>query len=400
MNQISNPDQLTAHSTPSSGNDLLSRARALAPMIQAHAEATEREGTMPAEIVAALRDAELFWTLLPTECGGLGADMVTGLEVIEEVTRADGSTGWSLMANMTGTALAGAFAGDDAAEAMFGNGRRAITAGMLGPGGKSVAVEGGLKGGGKYSFGSGCAHADWFGAGMFVMENGQPRTLPSGLPEVRVCFVPRDAVEIKGNWDVVGLMGTGSYDYVVPEQFIPASFTMERTAIEPRRGGPLFTAGIPGYGCLGHAGVALGLMKRALEEIVLVTADKKRPGYPTVVGDHPVFRREFSRNEAAYQCTRAFVVNVFADAQNTVRAGGALSPVQRARFRQCTTYLHEVAADVVRFCYTWAGSAAQPKSSALGRCMRDMGVATQHVFVDPVSMADAAPPILAEWAAH
>lgn len=399
MNQISNLNQLSADPA-ASRDDLLSRARALGPLIELRAELTEREGTMPAEIVAALREAELFWTLLPTECGGLGGDMVTGLEVIEEITRADGSTGWSLMANMTGTALAGAFAGDEAAEAMFGNGRRAITAGMLGPGGKSVEVDGGIQGGGKYSFGSGCGHADWFGAGMFVMEDGKPRTLANGMPEVRVCFVPRDAVEIKGNWDVAGLMGTGSYDYVVPERFIPAEFTMERTSIQPRRGGPMFTAGIPGYGCLGHAAVALGLMKRALEEIVHITAGKKRPGYPTVVGEHPVFRREFARNEAAYQCTRAFVVGVFADAQDTVRSGGTLSPLQRARFRQATTYVHEVAADVVRFCYTWAGSASQPKASPLARCMRDMGVATQHVFVDPVSMADAAPSIIADWAAH
>ena len=90
---------------------------------------------------------------------------------------------------------------------------------------------------------------------------------------------------------------------------------------------------------------------------------------------------------------------IFADAQATLFAGGTLTPVQRARFRQCTTYVHDVGADVVRFAYTWAGSAAQPKSSPLGRCMRDMGVATQHVFVDPVSMADAAPSIMAEWAA-
>ena len=63
---------------------------------------------------------------------------------------------------------------------------------MLGPGGKSVEVEGGMKGAGKYAFGSGCDHADWFGAGMLVREDGKPRLLANGLPEVRVCFVPRE----------------------------------------------------------------------------------------------------------------------------------------------------------------------------------------------------------------
>jgi len=196
-------------------DDMLARARSLAPLISSRADATEQAGTMVPEVVDALRQTELFWLMLPTELGGIGADFVTTLEVLEEVTRADASTGWSLMANLTGTALAGAFAGEAAVDAMFGNGKRGISAGMLGPGGKSVEVPGGIRGAGKYSFGSGCAHADWFGAGMLVMDDGKPRTLANGAPEVRVCFVPRDKVEIIGNWDVVGLMGTGRESKVI-----------------------------------------------------------------------------------------------------------------------------------------------------------------------------------------
>ena len=352
---------------------------------------------MPAELVAAFRDTELFWLALPVELGGGGADLITTLETLEEVSRADGSTGWSLMANMSGTALAGAFVGEAAARQMFGGGRRAITAGMLGPGGRAVEVPGGLRGEGTYSFGSGSAHADWIGAGMLVIENGAPRLLANGQPEVRVCFLPREQVEMLGNWNVMGLTGTGSYDYRVPEQFIGNEFIMERTELTPRRGGPLFTLGIAGIACLGHAAVALGLVKRSLQEIARIAADKRRPGYPSVIADHPVFRREFAIREAAAQSSRAFVMNVFADAQATVLGGGTLSPVQRARFRQSTTYLHEIGAEVVRFCYQWGGSSAQRMSSPLGRCMRDMGTATQHIFVDPLSLADAAPPILAHW---
>jgi alkylation response protein AidB-like acyl-CoA dehydrogenase len=398
MSQVLDAAPGTIQSAPA--KDPLSRARRLAPLIDSLAGDTETEGTMPARLVEAFRETELFWLLLPGELGGLGADLITAIETLEEVSRADGSTGWSLMANVTGTALAGAFVGDRAAQAMFGGARRAITAGMLGPGGKAVATEGGLRGAGDYAFGSGCAHADWFGAGMLVMENGKPRCLPSGLPEVRVCFVPRAQVEVLGNWDVMGLQGTGSYDYRVPEQFIANDFIMERTELVPRRGGRLFTLGIAGLACLGHAAVALGLMKRSLQEIARIAQTKKRPGYPTVAGEHPIFLREFAIREAAAQSTRAFVINVFADAQATVLSGGTLSAVQRARFRQCTTYLHEVAAEVVRFCYQWGGSSAQRMASPLGRCMRDMGVATQHVFVDPVSLADAGIPLLAHWNAR
>src|SRR3546814_2657649 len=76
--------------------------------------------------------------------------------------------------------------------------------------------------------------ATWMGGGMFVTENGAPKLLPSGLPEVRICFVPREKVVFRGNWDVMGLSGTGSYDYELPDQFIPHDFTMERSELTPR----------------------------------------------------------------------------------------------------------------------------------------------------------------------
>ena len=54
--------------------------------------------------------------------------------MFEELAYADGSTGWSTMANITSSAFAAIYTGDDAAKAMFGADGRGIHAGMLGPG--------------------------------------------------------------------------------------------------------------------------------------------------------------------------------------------------------------------------------------------------------------------------
>jgi alkylation response protein AidB-like acyl-CoA dehydrogenase len=298
------------------------------------------------------------------------------------------------MANSTMTAIAAAFCGDAAVDAMFGNGRRAVTAGMFGPGGKSVEVADGYVGSGRFSFASGSDHADWISAGMFVLENGQPRRLANGQPEVRVCFVPREKVKFTGNWNVSGLAGTGSYDYEVPEQHIGRDFTLERTADTPLRGGSVFSLGLAAFACAGHAAVAIGLMRRALIEIVQTASTKARPGYTGPVGESQLFREQFSASEAAYQAARAYVFKVFGDAEETVAAGRPLTPEQRARFRQATTWAHRVAADVVRFCYLWSGTSAIRASSIMGRCMRDVHVATQHIFVDPISLVDAAPALM------
>jgi len=378
--------------------DFLTRARSVSRQVRDRAEATQELGTMPPDIVASLSAHDLFWMLVPTELGGGGADLLAAMEVIEELSHADGSTGWTFMANSTNTAIASAFCGDAAVEAMFGGKDRAITAGMFGPGGNAVEVEGGYRGGGKFAFGSGCGHASWVCGGLFVLnDDGTPRQLENGTPEVRVCFVPRAQADLLGNWDVIGMVGTGSYDFTIPEQFIATDFTIERTSVTPLRGGPIFQLGAAAFACAGHAAVALGLMKQALGEIAVIASGKKRPMYPSVVADHPTFLHEFSLQEAAYRGCRDYLFSVFGDAQRTAAAGKDLTTEQRARFRQATSWAHGVAADVVRRCHMWAGSETVRTTSRLGRCLRDMYVATQHVFVDPVTLVDAGPAILESW---
>jgi alkylation response protein AidB-like acyl-CoA dehydrogenase len=377
--------------------DFVARARSINALVRQEAAATESAGTLSAPAVEAMRDTELFWMLVPSELGGGGASLTDAIGAIEEVSYADGSAGWVLMANSTMTAVASAFCGDDAVDAMFGHGRRAVTAGMFGPGGKSVEVDGGYVGSGRFSFASGSHHADWISAGMMVLENGKPRTLANGQPEVRVWFVPREKVKFAGNWNVTGLVGTGSYDYEVPEQRISRGFTLERTADAPLRGGSVFALGLAAFACAGHAAVVLGLMRRALTEVSEVAISKTRPGYPAVIGEHPMFREQFSVNEALYQACRDYVLRVFGNAQDTAAAGLPISLEQRARFRQATTWAHRVAADVVRFCHFWSGTASIRAANVMGRCMRDTYTATQHVFVDPITLVDAAPPLLKAW---
>ncbi len=380
------------------GSDPLGLALTVAPVIRESATHSELLGTMAPEAIAAVCDTGLFWLIVPKSCGGMGADAVQLLTVVEALARADGSSGWTVMANALITGLAAAFCSDEAVDEMFGEHSRPIMAGMLGPGGTAIEVEGGLVGSGNYSFGSGAGHADWLGAGMIVSDDGRPRTLPSGDVDVRVCLVPRSAVELRGNWDTMGLAGTGSYDYGVAERFIPEGFTFGRSATQARRGGPLFEIGIPGFACAGHSAVALGITARALEEIAGLAGRKKRPGYSGTIAEHSLFRQEFSRHEAAYQAMRSYTFEVYRQAQAVLSSGGALTDELRQRFRQSATYVHTTAADIVRFCYTWGGSDALRNPSALGRCMRDISGATQHVFVDPVTMVDAAPSLIAHWA--
>jgi alkylation response protein AidB-like acyl-CoA dehydrogenase len=378
-------------------SDYLDRARSISGLVGEDAAEVEKTGKVTQRVFEALRETELFWLLLPKEYGGGGQNILSMLDVLEEISQADASTGWSLMANITSGGSAAGFLDDAGLEEMYGGAEKAITAGMLGPMGTGVEVEGGFRAGGRYQFGSGSQYATWIGGGFMVLEDGKPRTTPSGDLDQRVGFFPRKDVEMRGNWDVTGLVGSGSYDYEVIESFVPYERTFERLSVSPRRSEPVFHFGNIGIGIAGHAGVVLGLMKRALREVAIITDGKKRAGYPVAVSDYPVFLYQFSRFEARYQAARGYLFQVYGDAEASVASGAGITDEQRARLRQAVTWAHDMAVEVVDFCHLWGGTQAFRNPSVLGRVIRDLGVATQHVLVDPISHVVAATPILDAW---
>ncbi|MDB5687381.1 MAG: hsaA, partial [Rhizorhabdus sp.] len=91
---------------------------------------------------------------------------------------------------------------------------------------------------------------------------------------------------------------------------------------------------------------------------------------------------------------RALSMQVFVEAEQAALSGGGMTPLHFARLRQAVVYIHNVASDVVRFCHVQGGSDALRNPSVLGRCMRDMHTATQHVFVDPTHLMNVAGAII------
>ena len=72
----------------------LEAARKLAPMIRTYAGDTEAQRMLPAPVFEALADAGLFHLVFPRSMGGGELDLPTYIQVIEEIGKADASTGW------------------------------------------------------------------------------------------------------------------------------------------------------------------------------------------------------------------------------------------------------------------------------------------------------------------
>ena len=143
---------------------LVQAARALEPTIRAHAEEIERERRLPESLVHAISEAGLFRMMVTKALGGQEVDPVTQLDVLEAISRGDGSTGW-VTAIASGTAWTLAFLPPETAAEILADPRAIIVGTLAVPsGGRAVAVDGGYRLSGRWPFGSGCQHASWLRA--------------------------------------------------------------------------------------------------------------------------------------------------------------------------------------------------------------------------------------------
>src|SRR5919199_2232359 len=125
----------------------------------AEAEAMRR---LPDDLVRLLKDAGLFSMYTPKEFGGLDLPVPQALRVVEEVSRHDGSTGWTVALGVANGLFTPALPYDAAAR-VLGNGSTLI-AGALAFGVRAVRVDGGYRLTGRWPYNSGAPNASWVGS--------------------------------------------------------------------------------------------------------------------------------------------------------------------------------------------------------------------------------------------
>jgi alkylation response protein AidB-like acyl-CoA dehydrogenase len=370
-------------------------AKSLGPLIVAEAAKAEQEANLTPAVVDALRGSTLFGLLVPAEWGGGNADMWTAVEVIEEISRADPSTGWCYMANIMTSAALSIRVGESAAKAMFGGDEIGVVAGMIGPTGKGRPAEGGWVIDGGFSFASGSAYADYVTGGAVIeTEDG---------PEVLAYVVPRSQAECKGNWNVQGLIATGSYDYAVHDLFVPEEYTFWNNEVRrtgglddtSRRGQPSLYLDRYAQATAGHLGVALGTAKRALEEITLITdAGKKRRNAPPI-REQQLFQHQFVTADAKFQSARAFAKEAVQRAVAGISSGRPSTELETHRVYQASCWAVQCAVEVVQFAYYWSGATGLRLPHPLGRITKDMILGeNQHIFVDTTMFISSFPGVL------
>ena len=360
---------------------LLDAVESVRDVVAASADESERIGTLAPAAVSAIRDAGLFTLKLPQALGGAEADPVTQIEVIEALSYIDASAGWCLMIGATAIGQPGAFAGDEAVAEIFADGRVPTAATSTALRGKAVPVEGGYILSGRWPFASGVRHAEWMTAGATVQADQDAESV-----NISVVF-PVEKGHIHDNWRVMGLEGSGSNDISAKDVFVPAAFSWDPAAWKPRRGGAIYRMGRPGFVANEHSGIALGIARRALDEIVTTAPSRKRGNPPTAtLADREAFRGDIAACDLRLRSARALAHEVYERAFQTANDGQIPDAAAQSEMRAVSAYVTQVAVDVATIAFRYAGGSAIHRSDILQRCLRNVNAAAQHFMVSDTAL--------------
>jgi indole-3-acetate monooxygenase len=372
---------MVQHSPATDAASLLSAARNLAPLVRELAPQGEQERRLPQPLVEAFTETGIFRMCRPRALGGLETDPLTVIQVVEELSRADGSAGWCAMISGAGSVF-DAFIPAVGGALMYAN-PRAVTGGALAPTGRAIEVDGGYRVSGRWSMVSGCQYSDWLGGSSVVFDGDAPRMGPGGMPETIVPMFSSKELSIIDTWNVSGLRGSGSHDFEVDRVFVPESRVIRIPMMVPEHEGALYSFPFFGFLSASIASTALGIARAAIDELVGLAKQKTPFGMMSSLATRPQTAQAVAEAEACLQSARSFLLDVTGEIWERTKSGAGATVAERATLRMAATHATLSSVRAVDLMYTAGGATSLYAKSPLQRCFRDVHAVTQHFTVAP-----------------
>jgi len=355
----------------------------LLPLVEARAQEAENLGRMTDEVVAALRAGGFYTMLFPREVGGPELSPAEVVSLLERISYAHASAGWCAMVNNMEGATMAIFLDQKGIDAVFHNGPDITIAGNGVPRGFARPVEGGHMIKGHWAYGSSIFHADWIHSGCFVMDAAGKEMViqANGTPKIIVAHHPRASIKLLGNWDVLGLRATGSFDYTLAgdeELFVPHHMAYDFDISAPLRGSVQGNLGLAGYSALVHTGWAVGAGRRVLDELGKVIRQRQDPFGKSA--ESASFKFQYAQAEARYRAARALVYETWNSVSQSAAQGVAPSLEQMTMVKLTLRHVHDAISDAATFAHR-AARGASLHNTPMQRFYRDIHSGTQHILL-------------------
>ena len=254
-----------------------------------------------------------------------------------------------------------------------------------------MAVDGGYRVSGTWSFASGCRHATWLGGYCPIYdEDGSRRRTADGAAEGRTMLFPVADATFLDVWHVGGLRGTASDAFRVDDLFVPSERAILRDDPRERQeSGPLYCFPIGSLYSSGFGSVALGIAQATLDALVDLARDKTPRGMSRTLRNNAVVQSQVAYAEAQLGSARLLLHTSLDEIWQAVGRAGAITMDQRMRIRLASTYAIHQGKQVVDAMHHAAGGSAIFTSGPFDRRFRDIHAVTQHIILNESWLQDA-----------
>ena len=357
---------------------LLDAIRVLSPEIVTRSQEIEAARTLPPDLFDKLRATGVFRMIQARELGGGEYRLPDVLPIIEEIARCDGSTAWNVL---IGTEVSAIWQHFDRSviRSIVSTNPDAMTRGALTPRGTVTPTERGFVLKGRWQLGSGAYEHDWFLLGA-IATGGATSNGAAASPELRICAVPAVNARIIDTWDAIGLRSTMSNDVEVKEAFVPKTHCIPMPWTESDG----TTLGrVPMWLVLGpfHCAMVLGVARAAIDDLSALVRTKRPLFNPTLrMAEDPLVQYRIGNLEIRLAAARSLILAESEAVWSHAEVGGTFSPIDRARARSITAFVHAECMEIANEVYGLAGSNVLYNTSSLQRRFRDMRAACQHII--------------------
>lgn len=364
--------------------DLLRRAAKIAKVARECALETEKARRVSADLVAMMRDADLFKILQPRAFGGyeLGYDVFA--ETVATIASGDGSTGWVYSLGAVHQWLIACYPAE-AQHDVWGKDPGAIAAVSYAPTGKAVPVPGGYCVSGRWSFASGCDNAKWgILGGMIPLEGGA---------KPGFFLVPRADYTIDDDWFTMGLAGTGSKTVAVQDAFVPSYRTATFADLLTGQGpgtktntNPLYRqpmlAVVPQCLLAPVLGMARGALQSFIEQVSGRSTRGAVAGGNNRMTEFATVQMRVAEATASIDAAQLMIQRDLKETSEIVSCGQQVDIATRMRNRLTHTFATRLLVQAVDAVFLAAGGSALGLKHPVQRFWRDIHAASSHISLN------------------
>jgi len=364
--------------------ELVARAREIAAVARERAVETERARRVGEDMIARMRQADLFRIMQPRAYGGFeyGFEVFARIEAV--LASGCGSTGWVYGLLASHQWLLTCFS-PEAQEEIWAD-RTALAAGTYAPVARAEAVDGGFLVSGSGSFCSGCDNAQWQILGGMIPQSGGP-------PQPGFFLLRTSDVVIDDNWHTMGLCGTGSKTIVADKAFVPThravAFAALSAATAPgmrAQTNPLykqsFLAVLPVTIVVPLLGMAEGALAEFLDMAKVRTTRGAVAGGNRKMAELTTVQMRVAEASGCIDAARLLIFRDIAEAYEMAARGEGVSIDVRLRNRRNQAFCARLLIRAIDAVFLAAGGQGLFLDHPLQRFWRDAHAAGSHISLN------------------